>query len=66
MNETLAKVFGWGENAVGHTVNLFSDNVGNYKGLKVVGMVEDFHFRSLHEPINPLLMVLQKSSRADR
>jgi len=62
VNETLAKVFGWGENAVGHTVNLFSDNVGNYKGLKVVGMVEDFHFRSLHEPINPLLMVLQKSS----
>lgn len=61
VNETLAKVFGWGKNAVGHTVNLFSDNVGNYKGLKVIGMVEDFHFRSLHEPINPLLMVLQKS-----
>jgi len=61
VNETVAKVFGWGKNAVGHTVNLFTDNVGSHKGLKVVGMVEDFHFRSLHEPINPLLMVLQKS-----
>jgi len=62
VNETLAKVFGWGKNAVGHTVNLFTDNVGGKKGLKVVGVVQDFHFRSLHEPINPLIMVLQKSS----
>jgi putative ABC transport system permease protein len=62
INETLAKVFGWGKFAVGHTVNLFTDNEGGKKGLKVVGVVQDFHFRSLHEPINPLLMVLQKSS----
>jgi putative ABC transport system permease protein len=62
VNETLAKTFGWGENAVGHTVNLYTDNVGGKKGFKVVGVVQDFHFRSLHEPINPLIMVLQKSS----
>jgi len=62
INETLARVFGWGNHAVGHTVNLFTDNVGGKKGLRVVGVVQDFHYKSLHEPINPLLMVLQKSS----
>src|SRR5580704_14105800 len=62
INETLARVFGWGKNAVGHTVNLFTDNVGGKKGVKVIGVVKDFHFRSLHEEINPLLMVWQKSS----
>jgi len=62
INETLASVFGWGKNAVGHTVNLFTNNVGGKKGFKVIGVVQDFHFRSLHEPINPLLMVFQKSS----
>jgi putative ABC transport system permease protein len=62
VNETLANAFGWGKNAVGHTVNLSTDNVGGKKGMKVIGVVQDFHFRSLHEPINPLLMVLQKSS----
>ncbi len=62
VNETLASAFGWGKNAVGHTVNLSTDNVGGKKDLKVIGVVQDFHFRSLHEPINPLLMVLQKSS----
>jgi putative ABC transport system permease protein len=62
INETLARVFGWGKNAVGHTVNMATDNVGGKKGVKVIGVVQDFHFRSLHEAINPLLMVLQKSS----
>ena len=62
INETLANVFGWGKNAVGHTVNLFTDLAGGKKGFSVIGVVQDFHFRSLHEPINPLIMVLQNSS----
>ncbi len=62
INETLANVFGWGKNAVGHTVNLFTDQVGGKKAFSVIGVVQDFHFRSLHEPINPLIMVLQKNS----
>jgi putative ABC transport system permease protein len=62
VNETLAKAFGWGKHAVGHTVNMAMDNVGGRKGVKVIGVVQDFHYRSLHEEINPLMMVLQKSS----
>jgi putative ABC transport system permease protein len=62
INQTLARVFGWGKNAVGHTVNMATDNVGGKQAVKVIGVVQDFHFRSLHEEINPLLMVLQKSS----
>jgi putative ABC transport system permease protein len=62
VNETLAKTFGWGKNAVGHSVNVFTDNVGGKKALKVIGVVKDFHFKSLHEEIYPLMMVWQKSS----
>ena len=61
INETLAKAFGWGQHAVGHTVTTFTDQQGGRKGLKVIGVVQDFHYRSLHEEINPLMMVLQKS-----
>jgi putative ABC transport system permease protein len=62
INETLANVFGWGKKAVGHTVNLFTDQAGGKKSFSVIGVVQDFHFLSLHEPINPLIMVLQNSS----
>ena len=61
INETAAKLFGFGKNAIGHTVNRFTDNQGGRVGYRVIGVVKDFHFRSLHEEISPLLMVLEKS-----
>ena len=57
LNEAAARVFGWGENAPGHTIS-----TSNHDGMKityhVIGIVKDFHFRSLHELISPLVMVL--------
>jgi putative ABC transport system permease protein len=61
VNQTLANVFGWGDHAIGHQVKVFTNNTGGTMGLRVIGVVEDFHFKSLHEKINPLMMVLQKS-----
>ncbi|WP_299111657.1 ABC transporter permease [uncultured Winogradskyella sp.] len=52
INETLAKRIGWTpDEAIGKTISKRVDG-------PVVGVVEDFHFSSLHEPIGPLLIFL--------
>ncbi len=63
INETAAKAFGWGNNAVGHTITrLVGDANDNRKKVyQVVGVVKDFHFKSLHESISPLLMVYENN-----
>jgi putative ABC transport system permease protein len=52
LNEILAKDLGWTpEQAVGKTIN---------KGAPatVVGVIKDFHFSSLHQPIGPMMLFL--------
>ena len=61
INETAANAFGWGKNAVGRTVTRLTDNDGGKKVYQVIGVVGDFHFKSLHESISPLLMVLENN-----
>ena len=54
VNQRLAEVFGWGENAVGE----FLPEYGAYgvsKTPTVIGVTPDFHFRSLREPIKPVV-----------
>ncbi len=53
INETAAKNIGWTGNIPGKTLTN-----KDHKTYRVIGVVEDFHFRSLHEPIAPLVMVL--------
>jgi len=50
INETAARVIGW-DNPVGKTIN----SGGNAAG-RVIGVVEDFHFESLHSEIKPLII----------
>ncbi|GAB4032946.1 ABC transporter permease [Spirosoma jeollabukense] len=57
LNETAAKTFGWSKNALGHTVTN-ANNEGQKATYRVIGVVKDFHFKSLHERISPLVMVL--------
>ena len=57
LNEAAAKVFGWGEYAPGQTIST-SKHDGKKITYHVIGIVKDFHFRSLHELISPLVMVL--------
>ena len=61
VNEAMAKLFGWGKNAVGHKVNYFKDNKGGTAQATVIGIVKDFHYKSLHEEIAPLMMVLSST-----
>ncbi|KAB7732850.1 FtsX-like permease family protein [Rudanella paleaurantiibacter] len=56
LNQTAARVLGWGDTALGHTLSR-TDNNGRKATYHVIGIVNDFHFRSLHEPISPLVML---------
>lgn len=57
LNENAARTFGWKENAIGHKLTQ-ADNQGKKTTYTVVGVVKDFHFKSLHEPISPLVMTI--------
>jgi putative ABC transport system permease protein len=52
INETAVKDFGWTpEQALGKKIN---------KHGKIIGVVKDFHYRSLHTKVEPLLMILTR------
>jgi len=53
INETAVSTFGLGDNPVGQILTVD----GGKRSLTVIGVVKDFHFRSLHEPIAPLIML---------
>ncbi|MFC6103506.1 ABC transporter permease [Olivibacter domesticus] len=56
INETAAATFKWKGGALGHTITN-----KDHKTLRIVGVVKDFHFRSMHERISPLVMVMQQN-----
>lgn len=58
INEAAARAFGWGANAVGQRITRQNSGRGNNFVYTVIGVVKDFHFKSLHEVITPLLMTL--------
>ncbi|THU34849.1 FtsX-like permease family protein [Niastella caeni] len=58
INETAARAFGWGNSAIGKKIFREHTNRGNHVAYTVIGVVKDFHFKSLREAITPLLMVL--------
>jgi putative ABC transport system permease protein len=50
INETAAKALGWTpEEAIGEEIGAFP----------VIGIVKDFHMHSMHEPIQPLILILE-------
>ena len=59
VNETAVKHFGWKpEEVLGKLMN-FGER-GSEPG-RVIGVVEDFHYKHLHEKIGPLVMYLEPS-----
>lgn len=57
INQAAVKAFGWQDGALGHTILAAFKKGQVRKQYEVVGVVEDFHFKSLHEHISPLVMV---------
>ena len=60
INETAAKAYGWNNQVPSEKQSLVKTaSVGRDVPFHIVGVVKDFNFQSLHEPITPLLMTLE-------
>jgi putative ABC transport system permease protein len=57
INETAVKIFGLGENPLGQVLTANAGNHGEKRTLTVIGVIKDFHFRSMRETIAPLIML---------
>jgi putative ABC transport system permease protein len=55
INEAAAKRLGWIDNALGKEIEIFM-SLNSMKKYKIVGVVKDYHFQSLHEKIQPLVL----------
>lgn len=55
INEAAAKQLGW-DNPIGKTIAI--PGIGRNPG-SVIGIVENFHFRSMHQRISPLILYIQ-------
>lgn len=53
VNQAAAKLMGWGDDPVGKKMRWFHGE----KDGQVVGMVKDFNYQSLHNPIEPLIII---------
>jgi putative ABC transport system permease protein len=52
-NEAAAKLMGWTKDPIGKKVKFFHDKEDG----QVIGIVKDFNFQSLHNKVEPLLMI---------
>ncbi|MCO5263952.1 MAG: FtsX-like permease family protein, partial [Lentimicrobium sp.] len=59
INETAAKALGWNDDALGKKIhhNFELDGTGG-RMMKVIGVVKDFHFTSLHNKIEPIILFI--------
>lgn len=64
MNESAVKAYGFKDNAdaIGKRIIRQNSDRGTNVPYTIVGVVKDFNFKSLHEAITPLLMVLNPGS----
>ncbi|RPI46690.1 MAG: ABC transporter permease, partial [Bacteroidetes bacterium] len=64
VNEALVREMQWGDSAIGKqfigTVNI--DGANNPVG-EVIGVVRDFHYGSLHNPIEPLVLICRDNAQ---
>lgn len=57
VNETLVKTYGWEDDPIGKVIDWGFDLEGNPgRRMKVIGVIEDYNFRSLHNKIQPQMM----------
>ena len=63
LNETAARAFGWTQ-PVGKAFALSNKDLARpmFEKGEVIGVVRDFHSQSLHKPIEPVVLSIQKDS----
>jgi putative ABC transport system permease protein len=64
INETAVNTLGWQDNPIGKKIQYGFDLEGNPgRIMKVIGVVKDFHFRSLHNKIEPVIFFISPQPR---
>jgi len=59
VNQTTVDHYGWGDNAIGKKIHWgFELDGSGGRMLKVIGVVKDFHFNSLHNKVEPIMMFM--------
>ncbi len=59
INEATTEVLGWGDNSIGKKLGFGADlDGGATLNTRVIGVIKDFHYSSLHNQIDPLLIML--------
>jgi len=67
VNEAVVRAMQWGDNALGKKFKL-APNVQNITtpDAEVIGVVQDYNYGSLHNPIEPLVLVLRENAQVLR
>jgi putative ABC transport system permease protein len=63
VNEAAVKAFGWGNNPLGKRIR-FGINPATGEAQRdgvVIGVVKDFHFTSIHNPIEPFIFIVSET-----
>lgn len=64
VNETAVKSLGWEDDPIGKRIDYGIDLDGTVaRPMKVIGVVRDFHFRSLHNPVEPMMLFITPTPR---
>lgn len=64
INQRTAEVLGWGDNAIGKKLDFGAGSNGEAsRKTRVIGIVKDFNYASLHNPIDPLLILLSDGTQ---
>ncbi len=62
VNESAVRQFGWHDEPIGKQIHMRFDQEGNPQAMfRVVGVVEDFHFLSLTNPIGPHMLIIPQT-----
>jgi putative ABC transport system permease protein len=67
VNEEAVKAFGWGDSPIGKKIRFGIDpstNLSLQSG-EVIGVVKDFHFTSIHNQIEPIILMVRKNPSAN-
>jgi putative ABC transport system permease protein len=64
INETGVKTLGWEDDPIGKKIQYGFDLEGDSgRIMKVIGVVKDFHYRSLHNKIEPIVFFISEDPR---
>lgn len=65
INQAAAKLFGFGDDAVGQRISTFAGNITDTDEvveIPIIGVVEDFHFESMRDNIGALALFLERDA----